>query len=291
MKKGIIILILVLLLGIGGIVAIYYFADDTHNLETSLSEPAVTPEIKAYQKLASLPIKWTDVQTTAELKELFKEARYDKMPRIFVRRFPDDFASQGNEGLLATVLLPHLLRQNQLLQAERAAFLSLADKVNKGIAFTPAEDAFWNDLVLKYEVLNPDKIGQKEVLFRRIDRLSPSLAIAQSLEATNMGKEDLDAPFDVRRWNDQKQYDFVRYPDLSAAVADYALELNRGYSYLKFHMLRSYQSRSKRPLRGRVFARGLGYYKIEDPAYVQKLLGIFDWFQFAAIDEAAFVKE
>lgn len=256
-------------------------------IETDLS----VPEIKAYQQMEQAPIKWTEVQTTAELEDLFKDVQYDKMPRVFVRRFPADFAQKGSPALMATVLLPHILRQNELLLAERAAFLALADKLKNNQPFTQKEEEFWTNLIYKYEVLNPDKIGQQEFLYRRIDRISPSLAVAQSIEATQNAKIHLNSPFDVRRWNDKKVYDFVVYDDLASAVADYALELNRGYSYLKFHMLRSAQRPSRTPLKGKIFARGLTYYKLEDVAYLQKLQEIFKWYQFEKLDEAQFERK
>ena len=81
----------------------------------------------------------------------------------------------------------------------------------------------------------------------------------------------------------------MHYPDLAAAVSDYALELNRGQSYLKFHMLREAQRKSvRRPLFGKKFARGLSYYKIEDPDYTRKLEAIFDRYKFQDLDNAKF---
>lgn len=249
------------------------------------------PQIELYHRMEEEPIDLIQVQTTAELEALFDNVKYDKVPKIFVRQLPADFAQKGTPVLMAMVLLPHILRQNELLLAERDAFLALSDKLKNNQPFTQKEEEFWNTLIYKYEVLNPDKIGQQEFLYRRIDRISPSLAIAQSIEATQNGKIHLNSPFDVRRWNDNKVYDFVQYDDLASAVADYALELNRGYSYLKFHMLRSYQRPSKRPLKGKTFARGLTYYKLEDPTYLQKLQEIFNWYKFEKLDEAQFERK
>lgn len=293
MKKKIIIIsaLVVLCFAAVGVWFLTGNKETPKTVQEAVDMPAV-PEIKVYEDFEKNAPDLIDVSSTEELKKLFDNTRYDNMPRIFVRRFPDDFAKQGNPVLFAQVLLPHLLRQNELLLAERAAFLVLADKVIRGENFTQKENDFWEKLVLKYEVLNPDKAGQVDVLHNRVDRISPSLAVAQGLEATDLAKEDLDAPFDVRRWNDKKEYDFVRYPDLASAVADYALELNRGYSYLKFHIMRSEQRVSVyHPLKGKNFARGLVYYKIEDPEYVKKLEQIFDWFRFQKLDESEFEKE
>ena len=45
---------------------------------------------------------------------------------------------------------------------------------------------------------------------------------------------------------------------------------------------------SKTPLKGKIFARGLTYYKLEDAAYLQKLQEIFNWYKFEKLDESQF---
>ena len=285
MKKWKFFLIFLLIIAISGL----YLA--LKNKPQKLEEQMVhTVPVK--QDVEKNNIVFTDVKTTEELKNLFKDARYDKMPKIFIRRFPDDFAQKGNPALFAAVLLPHLLHQNELLEDERDAFIALNDKIRNGEPFTQSEEAFWNELVMKYEVLNPDKDGQKETLYNRVDCISPSLAVAQALEATDLATKDFDAPFGVRRWNDKKEYDFVHYANLSDAVSDYALELNRGRSYFPFHVMRTVQRSSIRhPLLGRSFAKALAYYKIEDPAYTNKLDKIFERYKIQELDESKFEKE
>ena len=283
MKKWIFLLLFVFIAITSGMYL--YELDKSRKLDAPIAHHLSTKKTKEC-------VTFTDVKTTEELKNLFKDARYDRMPKIFIRRFPDDFAKEGNPALFAAVLLPHLLRHNEFLADERDAFLILNDKIKKGQSFTDAEEAFWNRLVLKYEVLNPDKAGQKEILYDRVDRISPSLGVAQALEATDLATKDFDAPFGVRRWNDKKEYDFVRYANLADAVEDYALELNRGRSYLPFHLTRSAQrSAIEKPLLGKNFARGLTYYKIEDPAYVKKLEKIFERYKIQDLDESKFEKE
>ena len=285
MKKKIIFLSVILLALFMGVFVFKRTEKRPEKVEYSV------PEVQVYENLRKEPIEWVDAETTEQLEQLFKGTEYDNIPRIFVRRFPDDFSSKGNPVLFAEVLLPYLLRENELLQAERAAFLAIADKIKNAQQLTQKEKDFWDKLVLKYEVLNPDMSGQQEILFMRLDRISPSMAIAQGLEATQNARSDLDAPFDVRRWNNRKEYDFVRYSDLALAVSDYALELNRGQSYLKFHMLRAAQRPSRTPLKGKIFARGLKYYKLEDVAYIQKLDEIFKYYKFEKLDESQFRKE
>ena len=137
MKKFLIFLLPIL---IAGVLSYSFLKEEKEPsimpvIETDLS----VPEIKAYQQMERAPINWTEVQTTAELEDLFKDVQYDKMPSVFVRKFPSDFAQKGTPVLMATVLLPHILRQNELLLAERAAFLALADKLKNNQPFTKKE--------------------------------------------------------------------------------------------------------------------------------------------------------
>ena len=99
------------------------FQNQVEEVDVSVSE------IQAYETLRSKPINWTDVESTEQLEELFKGVKYDSLPRIFIRRFPADFGQKGNPALFAEVLLPHLLRQNELLLAERDAFLAIVNKM------------------------------------------------------------------------------------------------------------------------------------------------------------------
>ena len=50
-------------------------------------------------------------KTTAELKDLFKDANLKKIPRIFVDRLPDDFAQNGTPELYTQVITALILRE------------------------------------------------------------------------------------------------------------------------------------------------------------------------------------
>ena len=245
---------------------------------------------KFYLKKKNEAIAFSDVQTTEELRHLLNDYDYDNTPRIFVRNFPADFKEKGDLPLFVRTLLPHILRENELLSLERKAFLKLADKIKTHQNLTPKETAFFNDLVLKYEVLKPDLAGQADKLYDQVDRISPSLAIVQALYGTMYMDENFNSPFDVYRWNKEKQYERVIYPNLAEAVADYALELNRGISYDSFHHKRSIYRDTQYELPGSVFAEDLSLYMIEEKEYTDTLLLLFNDIDSYEMDLATFKK-
>lgn len=247
-------------------------------------------EIDMFLKMQSTPPVMTDVQTTQELKNLLGAYSYAQTPRIYVRRFPADFATNGDRDTFMRTLLPHVLRQNELLKAERALFLKLANKANKKEQLTQKELGFIQSLVLKYEVIAPDFISQINALYHKVDRISPSVALVQAMDETQNMTQMLDAPFGVFRWNKQKEYARVQYPDLASATADYALEINRGTSYHEYHSKRSIYRDSHYELPGEALVDGLSFYKRKDTEYVRKLKQLLDDFNNYDIDNAKLKK-
>ena len=102
--------------------------------------------------------------------------------------------------------------------------------------------------------------------------------------------ENFNSPFDVYRWNKEKQYERVIYPNLAEAVADYALELNRGISYDSFHHKRSIYRDTQYELPGSLFAGDLSLYMIEEKEYTDTLLLLFNDIDSYELDLATFKK-
>ena len=127
MKKFFIFLLIVLVVVLS-LFAVFYFRDSAKVIRIenlSSNEEDQIAELKAYLSLENKPIQWTDVQSTADLEKLFEGVKFDKIPQIFVRRFPDDFSQNGYPLLLAKTLLPHILRQNQLLSLLKVVAVAL----------------------------------------------------------------------------------------------------------------------------------------------------------------------
>ena len=248
------------------------------------------PQIDAYLKKRSERIDFVDVKSTAELKQLLGDYNYNETPRIYVKNFPADFDKQGDLQTFIRTLLPYILRENEILSLERQAYLKLSDKIMAHQKLTRKEADFFNFLALKYEVLKPDLLGQSNILYDKVDRISPSLAIVQALYGTTYMDENFTSPFDIYRWNKEKQYARVQYSNLAEAVEDYALELNRGWSYDSFHHKRSIYRGTRYELPGKIFARELSLYMIDEKEYVDTLVLLFSYINSRELDFATFKK-
>ena len=53
------------------------------------------------------------VQNTAQLKEIFENIDYKKVPDVALKAFPADFAQKGNVQLFQNTLLPIILYNNE----------------------------------------------------------------------------------------------------------------------------------------------------------------------------------
>ena len=288
MKKLCLILLAV---GLVGVVAFYLYHSQSQSVENQIIQTdGSVPEIDAYFAAQNQKIQFVDAENTAKLKNLLGMYAYNQVPRVYVRNFPSDFAQNGDLDTFIRTLLPYILRQNELLQLERRALLNITEKIHKDYPLTEKEEAFFNTLIEKYETLERDYKGHASALYHRVDRISPSLAVVQALEATEYMKTNFQSPFGVRRWNAQKEYQQVVYPNLAKAVEDYALEINRGLSYDLFHNKRSIYRGSHYELPGRAFVKGFDLYKSEQKDYIQKITKFLDDFDEQDVDFATFKK-
>lgn len=211
-----------------------------------------------------------NVKTTAELKELFKSSK--ELPRIFIKKLPDDFAQKGNKNLYAKVLTALILRENEQILNERILFLLLKEKADKGLAWTQQEQTYFNYLVNKYDAIVlktiPTKIND---LFMKIDEIPPSLAIAQSAFDTDFGKENMESPFGQMGWLDNQTYAPLKYENLSDAVRAYVIEMNSTPNYDDWRRIRDKHTHQQTPNASYYMVQGLRTYRPEDTAYIEEI--------------------
>ena len=66
-------------------------------------------------------------KTTAELEKLFNTEK-GTVPRLFVKKLPDDFSKKGTKELYAKVFTALILRENEQILGDRYLFLILKEK-------------------------------------------------------------------------------------------------------------------------------------------------------------------
>ena len=210
-------------------------------------------------------------KTTQELKELFQDSE-TQLPRVFVKRLPDDFAKQGNKKLYAKILTALILRENEKILNERVLFLLLKEKFDKGEKWTDQEEAYFNFLVNKYDSSVLKTVSTKiNDLIMKIDEIPPSLAVFQSALETDFGKKNLLSPFGQQGWLDDSTYAPIRYTNLSDAVHAYVQEMNSTPNYEDFHRLRAKYIQKQTPKGSFYMAQGLRTYRPENTSYIEKI--------------------
>ena len=210
-------------------------------------------------------------KSTEELKKLFENSDQE-LPRVFVKKVPNDFSEKGNSKLYSKIITALILRENEQILNERILFLLLKDKADKGQSWTPQEQAYFDYLVDKYDAIVlktvPTKIND---LFMKIDEIPPSLAIAQTALDTDFGKKNLESPFGQMGWLDNQTYAPIKYENLSDAVKEYVKEMNSTPNYDDWRRARDKHTHQQTPKASLYMVSGLRTYRPEDTAYIEKI--------------------
>lgn len=210
-------------------------------------------------------------KTTAELEKLFDTPK-GEIPRLFVKKLPDDFAEKGSKELYAKVITALILKENEQILGEQYLFSILKEKADKGVKWSEKEKQFFDYLVEKYDAIVlktiPTKIAD---LTYKIDEIPPVLAIIQSAVQTNWGKENMDSPFGQKGWMDRENYDFIKYPNLIEATQKYVLEMNSTPNYDGWRNQRANQNYRQKKQGSFQIIQSVRTYMPEDVIYVTKL--------------------
>jgi uncharacterized FlgJ-related protein len=210
-------------------------------------------------------------KTTAELEKLFDTPK-GEIPRLFVKKLPDDFAEKGSKELYAKVITALILKENEQILGEQYLFSILKEKADKGLKWNEKEKQFFDYLVEKYDAIVlktiPTKIAD---LTYKIDEIPPVLAIIQSAVQTNWGKENMDSPYGQKGWMDRENYDFIKYPNLIEATQKYVLEMNSTPNYDGWRNQRANQNYRQKKQGSFQIIQSVRTYMPENVNYVSKL--------------------
>lgn len=247
----------------------------------------ITPE-EFWQTSRLLPDSDVDVKTlttTEKLAEAFEGLFLYYMPKIYVERFPDDFAEQGNAELFVKVMMSLILHENNMITKDRKFLESLQQKYYAKTPWTEEETARFNTLKQTYGVTE-EKIPETQLaeLLKRVDIIPPSLVVAMAGVQTNWGKKSLLAPFGQKEWIDGK-YTEKQFDTLGQAVHSFMMEMNTLPIY--FDMWKHRQTYKN--LRGSLGEKLIGTadnFMRENPAYEQQIKQAFKKLNLTIFDGA-----
>lgn len=231
---------------------------------------AIVPGAETKTVLASTSVfdagaatKRPAVIAVSDLRDKFSAASFDlavvrqgvqPVPRLFVDALPPDFGKLAAAGKLKQtffqMVLPLALKVNEEILADRHQLLLLQKKITAGRALSEEQQVWLAELADRYDV-SPGDVAE---LLRRVDAISPALALAQSAEESGWGRSRFavkgNALFGQRTWDkglgivpqqrDEGGRHEVRvFPSLLDSVRSYARNLNGHPSYEDFRARRA----------------------------------------------------
>lgn len=221
------------------------------------------------------------------------------VPRIYLASFPDRHATIEDIALRKEVfistLLPLILRTNEEIMRDRARLAHLIQRRDQGIAIADADHIWLGDLARRYGVSLDDDGGYAELL-RRVDTVSPALALAQAAVESGWGRSRFvregNALYGQRTWTpgsgitpaDSGDPDFAvrAFDQLLDSVRAYAHNLNTHDAYRDFRAVRARQ----RDVDPRRLAATLLVYSEQPQEYVATLRDVIDGNALQDFDDA-----
>ena len=178
----------------------------------------------------------------------------EPVPRLFLDTLPRDFKSLSEVGALKQaffqMVLPLALKVNEEILADRHQLLLMQKKVAAGRGLSGEQQAWLDVMAEVYDVPS----GDLSELARRIDAISPALALAQSAEESGWGRSRFavhgNALFGQRTWDkglgivpqqrdDGSWHEVRAFPSLLESVRSYARNLNGHPAYGEFRERRA----------------------------------------------------
>ncbi len=265
------------------------------------------------------PIRYTQHQVPdGEADKILQRLGYSNMtddlrksdvPRVFLNRLPGNLPDiesvDQRKQLFTGILLPLILRVNELILDERERLLALNDKMERGEDPERLERLWLFQLAEKYRVKIDGALDGQEfaILKRRVNIIPPSLAMAQAAIESGWGTsrfaqqgnalygqwvwgEDDDGGIVPEDRGEGKRHKIKAFDYLIHSVEGYAANLNRHPAYAGFRRARETAANQNRPISGRVLAETLIAYSARRQEYVAELQSIIQANQWSYLDGA-----
>ena len=248
--------------------------------------------------------------TTSKVSDVFDTLGYDlqsvksgqgRVPRLFLASLPGDLAKvreiRRRKAIFFKSVLPLILQVNEETLADRKRLWDLRTRIRLGQRVA-ATDRLW--LIVMAERYGA-KQGDLDELLRRIDVVSPSLALAQAAVESGWGTSRFvregNAIFGEwtfsttdgltpRQRAEDETHAIRAFPSLLDSVRAYARNLNTHRAYRKFRRLRATMRQGGKPMDGMVLAAGLLSYSQRGAEYVETIRSIIDANNLRRLDDA-----
>lgn len=231
-----------------------------------------------------------------------------RVPRLLVESLPEDFDTrmvvEARKRTFIRTVLPLILKANEEVRLERRRLISLEEQILSGRELAE-DDQIWLDrLADKYRAAPGDYVA----LLRRVDTVSPTLALAQAIEESGWGRSRFaregNALFGQRAWSagagfvpeeraEGERFEVRAFDSLLDSVRSYVINLNRHYAYEDYRVVRARMRARDTQLDAQQLAQTLINYSERREDYVDALIGLIktnrlDDFEVAQLSSARF---
>ena len=227
-----------------------------------------------------------------------------RVPSYFVSRMPADLSQvpdvKVRKAVFLQAVLPLILRVNEEILADRRRLAAIETRLRSGLSLGQV-DRLW--LAVMAERYGENRIDD---LWRRVDIIPPSMALAQAAEETGWGTSRFarqgNAIFGQRtytkegdmvplRRDEGKTHRVKAFDSLLDSVRSYALTLNSHWAYGGFRRTRAAMRNEGAPLDGSVLAGHLMRYSARGEAYVKTIRVIISVNKLGRLDGARLASE
>ena len=251
------------------------------------------------------------VSSTLKAIDLFKRAGFDprasgpgsigSIPRLFLASLPGDMPDLQDAGtrkaVFVSIVLPHVLHENERLLADRKRLLRLqvALSANRHVS---RRDRRW----LEGQAGRYGTAPEPAALLAHVDIVPPRLAVAQAAQESGWGTSRFaqagnalfgqHAPpgIDAIAAEKASGVSLRAFADLRGSVRGYMHNLNTHRAYRGFRRLRAQMRARGDGIDGHALAGTLGAYSEERGVYIERLRRIMTTPEVAMTREAALIR-
>jgi Bax protein len=217
------------------------------------------------------------------------------VPRYFLARLPSDLSELDSidqrKEVFVKMLLPLVLLENERILADRQQLQAIHDNQRSGRPPSAQDIAWIEALAGRYGLADHRAPNLTDTLLKRVDVVSPALAIGQAaLETgwgTSRGAQKGHAMFgQMTVVADTDKSVVRRFEHLAHAVEAYALNLNTHKAYARYRDKRAEQRNKTGKIDGYELANTIGAYSERKADYIRDVLGIMRANKLRALDSA-----
>jgi len=255
-----------------------------------VSEKTVTHAGSAKSFGLSIPQeKQFQVTSIQELDHLFNQNEYTltkaksegKIPRLYLAKLPKGmkYKRSSSNATFIQVLLPHILKVNEQILADRARLLMLQQQ-QKERHLRHSEKMWLSKLASEYRC----KSTRIEALLHHVDIVPPSLALAQAILETGGGRSHAALKKNSTFGHMATKTKVQKFESLQHSVEAYVKNLNRHVAYASFRKERAGLRKGNMHLCGVKLASHLVKYSVRGPAYTRDLQNLIRNFKLNSYD-------